>query len=117
MENIRNFLRGYFYAAWQIRKRNDKIDFELNQCHIHTRNGGKLIFAINRGIAHVDGNTAFAFKEPENSFFDIVENWTTPEIWSFIKANDFCEHGEARINFYELCWIIKTFGGIDFDKM
>ena len=117
MENISNFLRGYFYAAWQSRKYNDKIDFELNQCHIYTKEGGKLIFAINRGIAHVDGNTAYAFKEPENSLFDVVESWTTKEIWDFFKENNAIDCDEVRINYNALCVVIKCFGGIDFDKM
>ena len=117
MENISNFLRGYFYAAWQSRKHNEKIDFDLNQCHIYTKDGGKLIFAINRGIAHIDGNTAHAFKEPENSEFDVVETWTTPEIWEFFKKSNAVDGDECRMNFKALCWTIKCFGGIDFNRM
>jgi hypothetical protein len=116
MKEISNFLLGYFYAAWQNR-RNYDIDNNLNQCLIYTKKGGRLIFAINRGIAHVDGNVAHAFKDSENSLFDIVKDWTTKEIWNYMKTFYDVEHDEVRINFEALCYIIYCFGGFDFDKM
>ena len=116
MENeIKTFLRGFFYAAWQ--SKNSNIDFEINQCHIFTKKGGKFIFATNRGIAHVYGNTAFAFKEPENSMFDIVEHWADEKIWNYIKNNFELSYDECRISFKELCFLIENFGGIDYSKM
>jgi len=116
-QDITNFLLGYFYAARQNMKYSNIVDINLNQCHIYTKTGGKLIFSINRGIAHIDGNVAHAFKEPENSLFDIVKDWTTKEIWDYINIYHDVEHDEVRINFNELCDLIIYFGGIDFEKM
>lgn len=117
MKEIQLFLRGYFYAAWQERKYSFDIDFKLNQMHLITKDGGRIVFAINRGICHIDGNTAHAFKQPENSLFDIVENWTTPKIWKYLIEHECVEVDEARIDFNQLCWLIYTFGGLDLDNM
>ncbi len=119
MNEVQLFLRGYFYAAWQERNHASDIDGKLNQMHIVTKDAGRIVFAINRGICHVDGNTAHAFKEPENSLFDIVENWTTKPIWDFLKTNGSVDNDmdEARINFNALCWLIHCFGGLDLEKM
>ena len=117
MKEVQLFLRGYFYAAWQERNHASDVDGKLNQMHIITKNAGRIVFAINRGICHVDGNTAHAFKEPEKSLFDIVENWTTPEIWDFLKKHDTVCEDEARIDFNQLCWLIYSFGGLDLENM
>lgn len=118
MRRTSMFLMGYFYASWQSKKYYNMTDYDHNQCTIYTHNGGKLMFAINRGIAPIIGNVAYAFKEPDHSLFDIVEAWTTKEIWNYIKLNhEVDEGGEVRIYFDDLCKLINEFGGINLNEM
>ncbi len=119
--DTKSFLIGYFYAALQLHK-NDvdssvKTDYHLYQIKLHTVRGGKLTVGINRGIAPLVGNTAYAFTDIGNSAFDVVKSWTTPEIWQHIELNFDVSYGEARINIDDLVFIINAFGGIDIEKM
>ena len=119
MRRTSMFLMGYFYASWESVKYNIVVDInEHYRCVIHTYDGGELMFAINRGICPIIGCVAYAFKEPESSFFDIVEAWTTKEIWNYIKLNhEVDEGGGVRIDFDDLCKLINEFGGINFNEM
>ena len=119
MSRTKMFLMGYFYASWEGVKYNIVVDINKHyRCVIHTCDGGELMFAINRGIAPIIGNVAYAFKNLEDSLFDIVEAWTTKQIWNYIKHNhEVDEGGEVRIDFDDLCNIINEFGGINLDEM
>ncbi len=119
--DTKSFLIGYFYAALQLHK-NDvdnsvETNYHLYQIKLHTVRGGKLTVGINRGIAPLVGNTAYAFTNIEGSLFDIVKQWTTPEIWEHVELTHEIYCGETRVNIKDLVWIIDVFGGIDIEKM
>lgn len=121
--DTKSFLLGYFYAAFQLHnyfnKEQEKYssDFWFSQMHVYTANGGKLIIGINRGICPIGGNVPFAFSNTDKSAFDVVKNWTTPEIWEYICANHNQYGGEVRMYLDEIIDIIEHFGGLDLEKM
>ncbi len=119
--DTKSFLIGYFYAALQLHKDDEKnsikTDHRLNQIRLYTLNGGKLTVGINRGICPITGSVAYAFIDTEKSSFDVVNGWTTPEIWRYIELNHDVCFGETRIRINDLVSIIDFFGGIDIEKM
>lgn len=118
--NTKSFLVGYFYAAFQLhnlfKKENYSSDFWFSQMHLYTANGGKLIVGINRGICPIGGNVPYAFTDMYGSAFDIVKNWTTPEIWEHVLTINEDQGGEVRMYLDELVSIIDYFGGLDLKK-
>ncbi len=119
--DTKSFLIGYFYAALQLHKNDEKnsikTDYHLTQIDLYTIGGGKFTIGINRGICPIIGNVAYAFVDIEKSSFDIVKQWTTPEIWQHVELTHEISYGETRINIDDLVWIIGVFGGIDIEKM
>jgi len=119
--DIKTFLMGYFYAAFQLYNHHEKsqssTDFYLGQIYLYTINGGKLTVGVNRGICPIGGNTPFAFSHTEKSLFDVVEHWTVPEIWKHLADKYNASHGEVRITLDNLINTIELFGGLDFEKM
>lgn len=89
--DTKSFLLGYFYAAFQLHnyfnKEQEKYssDFWFSQMHIYTKNGGKLIIGINRGICPIGGNVPFAFSNTDKcSIMLIISSkyiLTSPPYW------------------------------------
>ena len=119
--NTKSFFVGYFYAAFQLhnlfKKESYLVDYSFSQMHLYTPNGGKLIVGINRGICPIGGNVPFAFSNTDESAFDVVKHWTTPEIWAHILTIQEDQGGEVRMYLDEIVSIIDYFGGLDLKKM
>jgi len=122
--DTKSFLIGYLYSTFYLcrhpflKKEGSSIESSSNQIILSTEKG-LLATAINRGIAHIEGNVSYAFLELDKANFDVVDKWTTPECWDHIKK----EYGhddtidEVRLSLSELVEIINYFGGLDLDSM
>jgi hypothetical protein len=113
------FLKGYTFAAWINQSAHPHVDTVLGRVGIHLKDGGRFHFSINRGICPIEWSTAYAFKYPDLSLFDVLEEWATPEVWAYMKDQGLVEdnYDEARIRYNDLCNLVDHFGGVDFDEM
>lgn len=111
-----SFLRGYFYAAFAMynyfhTENTASVDGTFGQLTVITKQNEKITFAINRGISPVGGNVPYASTHIDESLFDIVSHWVTPNVWNAIKETS--ENDEMRVPFKGLCNLIDEMGGID----
>jgi len=120
-----DFFLGYFYALFKIftqtnREVNASIGYNMSRMHLVT-SLGKIQFAINRGICHVDGNYVLPAFQNYNNLFDTVDHWCDKRVWDrilyyFRDTPERFSYGEVRVTFQEMVEIIDSCGGIIFEE-
>ena len=124
MINTSDFLKGYFYSIFVLYNHpafGNEFSFQMkvdsNQLPLFTKEGGKLIVAINRGICPTGGNVPYAHTRLKESLFDIVNFWTTDVTWKLICFIHDVDCEEVRIDFKALVYLIENLGGLDIEAM
>ena len=116
-----DFFLGYFYALFKIfTQTSDKVSIgiENNVARMNFLTPlGKIQFAINRGISHVDGNYVLPAFINYHNMFDTVTLWNSHKvndvILNYFSGNyDRVYDGEIRLDLKEMIEIIDLCGGI-----
>lgn len=115
--NNKYFIQGLLYGLSFAESLSKSQDFSIkaHQVMIWFKDGSHLIFAINRGIAHIYGNLAAMLTQEEScNLFDIAWRWVTEAQEKKLSLS--FEDGEVRLNLDQLVNVVDSLGEIDYEK-